>query len=167
VTLHDLIELLKRVHWSELRHFAWLHNLVVPLLSGGGLGTGAWVKRRRARLAQNWPVVDGKVGAINVVRTTQFHGSARKFTAAFKYSYRVRDGEESTYYSGDYARPFPNDDIAWEWVETLKGKQIRVHVSPEHPEISAVLTGDLDAHFPLPMRSPADLVMPPSGLQQD
>jgi hypothetical protein len=38
-------------------------------------------------------------------------------------------------------------------------------VYPGRPEVSAMLAADLDAHFSLPARTPADLVFPSYGLE--
>jgi len=158
VTSPDIFEWFKRVRWDSL-HSLWpLHNLFVLL--GGSLAeaTRRWVKRRNARLAQNWPSVEGRVGSIDVTRGTKFFGSARQTEAHFKYSYSVCEPNETNYYTGDFSRLFPGDDRAWEWLWSLKDKRIRVHVQPDKPEVSVVLAGDLDAHYPLPVRTPEDLV---------
>jgi hypothetical protein len=163
VTAPDLIDLLKRVHWSSFHLWTSLHNFVVPLAALLAQSGRSWIKRHNARLAQHWPITDGQVQSINVAAGTKFWGSARRFNATFKYSYTVRDGSEISYYSGDFFRPFPDKERAWEWLELLKNKRIRVHYRPGHPEVSSVLATDLDAHFPLPARTPADLLRSPSG----
>ena len=63
------------------------------------------------------------------------------------------------------SRFFADKERAWEWLELLKNQRIRVHVRPGRPEVSSVLAADLDAHFTLPARTPADLVMPSYGLE--
>lgn len=158
MTSPDIFELFKRVRGSSF-HSLWpLHNLFA-LLAGSLAEAGRrWIKRRNARLAQNWPPADGTVQSIDVAEGTKFFGSARRTDARFTYSYSVQEGSETNYYSGDFSRPFPNADRAWEWLHSLKDKRIRVHVEPGKPEVSAVLAADLDAHFPLPMRTPEDLV---------
>jgi len=75
----------------------------------------------------------------------------------------VQDGGEVSYYSGDFSRPFPDRERAWEWLELLKNQRIRVHVQPGRPQVSSVLAADLDAHFSLPARTPADFVLSPSA----
>lgn len=158
MTSPDIFELFKRVRWNSFHSLWQFHNLFALL--GGSLAEAGrrWVKRRNARLAQNWPSVDGSVQSIDVVNGTKFYGNARRTEAAFTYSYSVLDGSETNYFSGNFARPFPNADRAWEWLWTLKGKRIRVQVQPEKPEVSVVLPADLDAHYPLPVRTPEDLV---------
>ncbi len=154
----DIFELFKRVRWTSF-HSLWpLHNLFALLAGSLAEASRRWVKRRNARLAQNWPSVEGLVGSTDVVRGTKFFGSPRRTEAHFHYSYAVKEEGETNYYSGDYSRPFPDDDRAWEWLWSLKGKRIRVHAQPGKPEVSAVLAADLDAHFPLPVRTPDDLV---------
>ena len=158
MTIPEIAEALKRVRWSSF-HSLWpLHNLFALL--GGSLAeiSRRWIKRRNARLAQSWPSVEGQVQTTNVVRGTKFHGSARPPNVFFKYSYSVKEGSETNYYSGDFSRPFLDEDRAGEWLWSLKNKRIRVHVQPEHPEVSVVLAADLDAHFPIPVRTPEDLV---------
>ncbi len=154
----DIFELLKRVKWNSFHFWTSLHNLFVPL--GASLAEAArrWVKRRNARLAQSWPSVEGRVQDTHVAKGTKFFGSQRHPNATFTYSYSVKEGSENNYYSGDFSRPFPDEDRAWEWLWSLKGKHIRVHVQPDHPEVSVVLAADLDAHYPLPVRTPEDLV---------
>ncbi|MGO9317829.1 MAG: DUF3592 domain-containing protein [Terracidiphilus sp.] len=158
MTDHGLIDLLKNVKWDHFHFWGWLHNLIAPLGAVLGKFIHSWVKRRNARLAQHWPVTDGQVKDIDVAAGTKFFGSPRKFNATFKYSYAVRDSDEVSYYHGEYSRPFPDKELAWEWLELLKNKRIRVHYQPGHPELSAVLAADLDAHFALPARTPADLL---------
>jgi hypothetical protein len=164
MTAPDLTELLKRVHWNSFHSWFPLHNLL-PVF-GGSLAeiTRRWVKRRHARLAQHWPVADGQVQSIDVKTGTKFFGSSRRFNATFKYSYAVQDGSEINYYSGDFLRPFADKERAWDWLELLKNKRIRVHYQPGHPEVSTVLAADLDAHFALPARTPADLLLASPGI---
>jgi len=164
VTAPNLIDLLKHVKWNSFHSWIPLHNLL-PVF-GGSLAeiTRRWVKRRNARLAQHWPITDGQVNDIDVATGTKFYGSLRKFNATFKYSYTVRDSDQVSYYHGDYFRPFPDKELAWEWLELLKNKRIRVHYQPGHPEVSAVLAADLDAHFALPARTPADLLYSSPGI---
>ena len=160
----DIIDLVKRVHWDPLHLWNALHSIVAPLAAVFVKFFHSWIKRRNARLAQHWPVADGQVQSIDVGAGTKFFGSARKFNATFKYSYPVQDGSEVSYYSGDFFRPFPDKERAWEWLELLKNKRIRVHYKPGHPEVSAVLAADLDAHFALPARTPADLLYYSPGI---
>lgn len=158
MTSPAIFELLRRVRWNSF-HFLWqFHNLFALL--GGSLAeiSRRWVKRRNAHLAQSWPSVEGQVGSTNVVRGAKFFGSARRTEAHFHYSYSVKEEGETNYYSGDFSRPFPDNDRAWEWLWSLKNKRVRVHVQPEHPEVSVVLAADLDAHYPIPVRTPEDLV---------
>jgi hypothetical protein len=160
----DIIDLVKRVHWDPLHLWNALHSLVAPLAAVFVKFFHSWIKSSNARLAQHWPVADGQVQSIDVGAGTKFFGSARKFNATFKYSYTVQDGSEVSYYSGDFFRPFPDKERAWEWLELLKNKRIRVHYKPGHPEVSAVLAADLDAHFSLPARTPADLLYYSPGI---
>jgi hypothetical protein len=165
MTPPDLTELLRRIQWSSFHLWTSLHNLVAPLAALLVKSFHSWIKRRNARLAQHWPVADGQVQSINVGAGTKFFGSQRRFNATFKYSYVVQDGSEINYYSGDFSRPFPDKERAWEWLELLKNKHIRVHYQPGHPEVSAVLAADLDAHFALPARTPADLLFYSPGIE--
>jgi hypothetical protein len=163
VTTPEIFDLLKRFRWNSFHSWFPLHNLFALL--GGSLAevSRRWIKRRNARLAQNWPPVDGIVLSIHVNAGTRFYGGARQYQAAFAYSYSVQEGSEIDHFSGDFSRPFPDEDRAWEWLQALKDKRIRVHVQPGKPEVSAVLAADLDAHFSLPARTPADFVLSPSA----
>ncbi|MGD0801310.1 MAG: hypothetical protein ABR906_08350 [Terracidiphilus sp.] len=163
MTIPDIFDLLKRIKWDSIHSWMPFHTLL-PLV-GGALTAflRRQVKRRNARLAQHWPVADGKVLDINVAIGSKFFGSPRQFNATFKYSYTVQDAGVVSYFSGDFSRLFPNKEQAWEWLELLKHQRIRVHVCPGKPEVSAVLESDLDAHFYLPARSPADLVLFSTG----
>jgi hypothetical protein len=164
VTAPDIIDLVKRVHWDHFHFWTSLHSFFAPLAALLGKFFHSWIKRRNARLAQHWPVTDGQVQSIDVGAGTKFYGSTRRFNATFKYSYPVQDGSEISYYSGDFSRLFPDKELAWEWLELLKNKRIRVHYKPGHPEVSAVLAADLDAHFALPARTPADLLYSSPGI---
>ena len=164
MTAPDIIDLVKRVHWDHFHFWGSLHNFVAPLAAVLVQFFRSWIKRRNARLAQHWPITDGQVQSINVATGTKFYGSARRFNATFKYSYTVRDGSEVSHYSGNYFRYFPDKERAWEWLELLKNKRIRVHYKPGHPEVSTVLDTDLDVHFALPVRTPADLLYYSPGI---
>ena len=164
MTAPDIIDLFKRVHWDPLHLWNSLHSFLAPLVAALGKFFHSWIKRRNARLAQHWPVADGLVQSIDVGAGTKFYGSKRRFNATFKYSYAVQDGSEVSHYSGNYFRPFADKERAWEWLELLKSKHIRVHYKPGHPEVSTVLDADLDAHFALPARTPADLLYYSPGI---
>ena len=164
MTAPDIIDLVKRVHWDHFHFWTSLHSFFAPLAALLGKFFHSWIKLRNARLAQHWPVTDGQVQSIDVGAGTKFYGSTRRFNATFKYSYPVQDGSEISYYSGDFSRLFPDKELAWEWLELLKNKRIRVHYKPGHPEVSAVLAADLDAHFALPARTPADLLYSSPGI---
>ncbi len=163
----DIIDILKRVKWNSFHSWISFHNFLAPLVASLIELARRWVKRHRARLAQNWPVADGQVLSIDVATGTKFAGSQRRFNASFKYSYTVQEGGEVNYFSGDFSRPFPDKERAREWLELLKNKRIRVHFQPMHPEVSAVLTADLDAHFSVPARNPDDLVLSPLGTRPE
>jgi hypothetical protein len=165
LTTPDIVELLKRVRWDSFHTWVPFHNLFAPVAAALAEFSRRWVKRRNARLAQHWPVVEGQVQWIDVKAGTKFVGSARRFEARFKYSYSVNDGGNVGYYSGDFSRFFADKERAWEWLELLKNQRIRVHVRPGRPEVSSVLAADLDAHFTLPARTPADLVIPSYGVE--
>ena len=164
MTPPDLTELLRRIQWNSFHLWTSLHNFAAPLAALFVKSFHSWVKRRNARLAQHWPVADGQVRSIDVGAGTKFFGSPRRFNAKFTYSYAVQDGSEINYYSGEFFRPFPDKERAWEWLELLKNKRIRVHYQPGRPEVSAVLAADLDAHFALPARTPADLLFYSPGI---
>jgi hypothetical protein len=82
VTTPEIFETLKRVRWSSI-HWWQFHNLFAVF--GGSLAevSRRWVKRRNARLAQNWPSVDGRVQQTAVAKGTKFYGSARRPIASF------------------------------------------------------------------------------------
>jgi hypothetical protein len=165
LTTPDIIEIFKRIRWNSFHSWVPFHNLFAPVAAAIAEFSRRWIKRRNARLAQHWPVAEGRVLQIDVKTGTKFFGSARRFEATFKYSYSVQDSGEVNYYSGDFSRPFPDKERAWEWLELLKNQRIRVHVRPGRPEVSTVLAADLDAHFSLPARTPADLVSASYGLE--
>ena len=167
VTTPDIFDLLRRLRWNNFHSWTSFHGLIAPLMASLAGLWRKWIKRRNARLAQHWPVAEGVVQSVDVGQGTKFFGSARQFDATFKYSYSVNDGGEVHYYSGDFSRPFPDKERAWEWLELLKNKRIRVHVRPGRPEISAVLAADLDAHYSLPVRTPSDFVLSPSGTRPE
>ena len=163
VTTPDIFDLLRRFRWNNFHSWTSFHGMIAPLMAALAGTWRKWIKRRNARMAQHWPVVDGVVQSIDVGQGTKFFGSPRQFTATFKYSYTVQDGSEVAYYSGEFSRPFPDKERAWEWLELLKNQRIRVHVQPGKPEVSSFLASDLDAHFSLPARTPADFVLSPSA----
>jgi hypothetical protein len=163
LTTPDILDILKRVKWNSFHSLVSFHNFLAPLAASLVEVVRRGVKRRNARLAQHWPVAEGAVQSIDVTAGTKFFGSARRFNATFKYSYDAQEGGETHHLSGDFSRPFPDKERAWEWLELLKNKRIRVHFQPAHPEVSIVLATDLDAHFSLPARTPDDFVLSPSA----
>ncbi|MGA3010454.1 MAG: hypothetical protein ABSD72_09350 [Terracidiphilus sp.] len=167
LNIPDIIEIFKRVKWNSFHTWIPFHNILVPLIAALTEVTRRWVKRRQARLAQNWPVADGQVQSIDVATGTKFFNSPRQFDASFKYSYSVQEGGEVNYFSGDFSRSFPDKERAWEWLELLKNKRIRAHYKPMHPEVSSVLAADLDAHFSVPARNPDDFVLSPLGTRPE
>jgi hypothetical protein len=167
ITTPEFFDLLKRMRWDSLHFWTSLHNVLIPLAASLVELLRRWVKRRQARLALHWPIADGQVQSIDVTTGAKFFGSARLCNATFKYSYTVLDGSEIHYFSGDFSRPFPDKERAWEWLELLKNKKIRIHYQPGRPEVSAVLAADLDAHFSLPARTPSDFVLSPSAIHPE
>lgn len=164
----DIFEIFKRARWDRVFH-SWtsFHSLLVPLVAWLAKVWQQAVSRGKARLAENWPVADARVQSINVASQPAFFGFRKQFNASFKYSYSVHDGSETNYFTGDFARPFPDKDSAWEWLHSVQDKQIRVHIQPGRAENSVILAADLDAHFPLPLRAPAGISLPSSSFQQD
>ena len=164
----DIFELFRRTRWDRFLH-SWtsFHSMLVPLVAWLVKLWRQAINRRKARLAENWPVANGKVQSINVATQPAFFGIRKQYSASFKYSYSVQEGSETNYFSGDFARPFPEKESAWEWLHSVQDKQIRVHIQPGHAETSVVLAADLDAHFPLPLRVPAGLSLPTSSLQRN
>jgi hypothetical protein len=108
VTIPEIVELLKRIRWNSFHTWIPFHTLI-PLV-GGALAEFLRhrIKRRNARLAQHWPIVDGKVLDIDVAAGTKFFGSPRQFNATFKYSYTVLDAGVASYFSGSFSRLFPD-----------------------------------------------------------
>ncbi len=167
MTAPEILDLLKRIQWNSFHSWTSFHGLIAPVVASLLAFLRRQIKRRNARLAQHWPVVDGKVRDIDVAAGTKFFGSVRQFNATFHYFYSVQEGGEVSHFSGDFSRSFPDKEMAWEWLELLKNKRIRVHVKPGKPEVSAVLAADLDAHFSLPARTPADFVLSPSAIHPE
>ena len=159
--------MVKRVKRNTFHSWMSFHSIFAPLVPALIEVMRRRIKRRRARLAQNWPVADGQVQSINVATGTKFFGSPRQFNASFDYSYTVQEEGEVNYFSGDFSRAFPDKERAQEWLELLKNKRIRVHYKPMHPEVSVVLASDLDAHFSVPARDPDDFVLSPVGTRPE
>jgi hypothetical protein len=144
MTAHDLIDLIKEVPWIVWLILAaaissWLRRL--------------WERRARqgeAREAETWPVADGMVQGINVKTEAHDDSHGNTYEARLTYSYSIPENGETEYYSGEYSRTFNDEGLAWDWVRTMQDKRIRVHVRPDRPKVSAVLSADLEAHFPMP-----------------
>jgi hypothetical protein len=144
VTIHDLLDLIKRLPWVF-----WL--VVGAVVWARFKPSWKWrAGQRGAREAENWPVFDGMVQSIDVKPHVSKDRYASGCDALFTYSYSVLENRETEYFSGDFLRTLPDEATAWEWLQAMKGKRIRVHVQPGRPKVSAVLTADLDAQFSLP-----------------
>jgi len=162
LTAHDLVEFFRQVPW------------ILWALVALGLGMALrgpwkqWSRKRRAREAEDWPAVEGMVQSIFVgYLSNRIVGARGGSNASFTYSYSVRKGAEVEYFSGRHSRFFQNEGDAWDWLRTLKGKRIRVHVKPGKPAVSAVLLSDLDtlAGF-APASTPSAPLTPPGTTER-
>jgi hypothetical protein len=106
--------------------------LLVLLVLGLLLSIRQWPEwLHRARSAM-WQTIPGMAEGGEV---STFHGrSIDTSTATIAYSYRVDD----TYYSGYHTETFNDEQKAWSYVDSLKGRQVQVSYNPRKPEVSVI-----------------------------
>ena len=74
LTTPDIVELLKRVKWDSFHTWISFHGLYAPVAAALTEFGRRLVKRRNARLAQHWPVVEGRVQSVDVKTGTRLLG---------------------------------------------------------------------------------------------
>ncbi len=105
--------------------------------------------RRRSRVAENWPIVEGCAIYAHVMDGL-LENSPEKYVAFFSYYFSLTRNGETDYFSGEFSRLFSEEEQAQKWLDSLKEKKIPVRVQPGNPNVSAVLFDDLVAKFPVP-----------------
>lgn len=153
----DLIALFKGISW-----YFWLF-VAAGLWSWFQRSWDRRASQRREREAESWPIVEGAVESIDLKPHLESNERASGYDVHFSYSYSVSENGETEYYVGNYSRNLRDEDVAWDWLYTMKGKRIRIHVQPNRPKVSAVLTSDLDAQYPLPNSSSKEPGLSPAN----
>jgi hypothetical protein len=90
----------------------------------------------RSYRAASWPLTEGRIesGGVSVER-----GRSGEFaTATIAYSYHV----EGEYYAGDHKQLFSDEQRAWEYVDSIKGRTVQVRYHPRKLEKSMLRAED-------------------------
>jgi hypothetical protein len=103
----------------------------------------AWVKLRpqwlRSLLSANWPVAFGTIedGNVSVVRSER----GELAVCTLNYSYSV----EGSYYGGNYLQRFSDEQAAYDYISSKRGKSAQVRYNPRNPQTSVLtLSNNLD-----------------------
>jgi len=117
---------------------AFVYSLVIALF-----WIPAWVFRRIRRLlgeigTESWPRANRSITAVHV---RVIHGWIVDYALGeVDYSYRVA----GDYYSGRISRQYPDEQAAWEFVDSRRAKAIVVRYKDDNPESCALRDGDQD-----------------------
>ena len=89
----------------------------------------SWWKRRRLRVAANWPVADGYVAQVEEKRDDN-----GILVVTLAYTYKVADER----YVGRESFPFIRDEDAARFENGCKQRSVQVHYQPDKPSVSAL-----------------------------
>jgi len=94
-----------------------------------------WLRRMRA---SGWPTVPGIVesGEVSTFRgrSSYTYRAQERATANLGYSYTL----DGAYYSGYHTAVFDDEQEAWSYVDSLRGKAVQVSYNPRKPDISVL-----------------------------
>jgi len=117
------------------RNWQWVFFAAFALLANL---PAVW-KWYRRRAAQEWPITQGRIEAVDVPSNEQkvfgltlTNSSNRPIKAQVSYSY-LWSGET---FRGTHTRDFGREEEAWEFLRDLEGKPVEVHVNRSSPEQS-------------------------------
>jgi hypothetical protein len=88
-----------------------------------------WWKKRRLRVAANWPVADGYVAQVEEKRDDNGF-----LVVTLAYTYKVADER----YVGRESFPFIRDEDAARFENGCKQRSVQVHYRPDKPGVSAL-----------------------------
>ena len=111
----------------------WPGDLVALAIGLTIAGLQGFLRTRRDRRAETWPVSYGRIDRISVDSDEQ-RGKLKCY-----YTYRV--GSKS--FVGSFQKTFEDSDQAHLWADALQKKQVAVHYDPSKPSGSQLREADL------------------------
>ena len=115
---------------------AFLYSVVVALFWFPALGLRRIVRIAKEMDVESWPRADGSItgGGVKVI-----HGWILDYAVGhLDYSYRV-SGE---YYAGGITRQYADEQAAWEFVDTRRGRNAMIRYRDDKPQISVLRERD-------------------------
>ncbi len=93
-----------------------------------------WPQWLRKRTSGNWPAAMGTIegGEVSALRSSK----GEVATCNLNYSYRI-NGE---YYGGVYSQQFFDEQAAYDFIDSRKGKAAQIKYNPHEPGISVLIT---------------------------
>jgi hypothetical protein len=113
---------------------------LAPALYAGSIVIG-WFRSITPFGASNWPLTTATIESVNVstFRTAIHKSVPLEFAdAQLAYSYKI----DNDVYSGYFKRIFFDEQKAWDFAQTWKGKTIQVRYSPRDCAVSAMRPSD-------------------------
>jgi hypothetical protein len=122
-----------------------LHQLldgisVLPILFVLGLllSIKQWPEWLRRVRSAHWPIIPGAIegGEVSTIRGRRgyTYRATETATAKLGYSYQL----EGAYYSGYHTETFNDEQQAWSYVDSLKGREVQVSYNPRKPQVSVL-----------------------------
>lgn len=113
-------------------------TLLILVVLGLLVSIRRWPEWFRRACSAHWPTISATVESGEV---STFRGRSRysdraveNAVAQLGYSYQLN----GTYYSGYHTQTFSDEQEAWIYVDSLKGKTIEVSYNPRKPDVSVL-----------------------------
>jgi hypothetical protein len=104
-------------------------------------GIAGWWHKRKQKIAEVWPAVEGQVQFCNV-EPVQDSSSC---SVTLQYSYFVEE-----YRSGEYTEVFDSESDADKFAQMMKGQKVPVRYNPRKLDDSLIEEADVEQYAPLP-----------------
>jgi hypothetical protein len=136
------------VIWRDFA-YDWYFLPILLFLATAGVAARYWrffVQWLNGVRGKEWTLFPAVIDVVSVVvQTEQTRGGEHiiGYLATLDYFYRNPDLQV-----GEYCRMFDIEDKAKAWADSLKGRNVMVHVDPGDPSHSVLREDDLDAATP-------------------
>jgi hypothetical protein len=126
--------------YHNFRNVAGLLRLIAYALIPVAAVVGGWWHKRKEKIAQNWPAIEGHVQSCSVAPLC--NGG---YTATLEYSYFVEE-----YRSGEYTEVFDSEREADKFIQMMKDQKIPVRYNPWKPDDSLIENEEVEQYIQLP-----------------
>ena len=124
----------------NFRNVAGLLRLTAYALIPLAAVAGGWWRRRKEKIAQDWPAIEGRVQSCSIAPLR--NGG---YTATLEYSYFVEE-----YRSGEYTELCDSESEANKFVQMMKDQKVPVRYNPRKPDDSLIEEADIEQYVQLP-----------------